>query len=159
MPDMLVKLYTLPDLDPPVAALQKRGVEVRRALAPEQPRACAWADEHFPLWTPELDASFARLPLSCYLAIRQSRILGFACYDSIAPNFFGPTGVMEQERGHGVGRALLLACLHAQRAQGYAYAIIGGAGPTAFYERAVGAVAIEGSVPGIYAGMLSPGAS
>jgi hypothetical protein len=33
---------------------------------------------------------------------------------------------------------------------GYAYAIIGGAGPTAFYAKTVGAVAIEGSTPGIY---------
>jgi hypothetical protein len=34
---------------------------------------------------------------------------------------------------------------------GYAYGIIGGAGPTQFYERAVGATLIVESVPGIYA--------
>jgi len=34
---------------------------------------------------------------------------------------------------------------------GYAYGIIGGAGPTEFYERAVGATVILDSVPGIYA--------
>ncbi len=38
--------------------------------------------------------------------------------------------------------------------EGYAYAIIGGAGPTEFYTKAVGAVAIEGSTPGIYRGVL-----
>jgi hypothetical protein len=35
-------------------------------------------------------------------------------------------------------------------AKGYAYAIIGGAGPTEFYANAVGAVPIEGSDTGIY---------
>jgi hypothetical protein len=35
-------------------------------------------------------------------------------------------------------------------AQGYAYAIIGGAGPTGFYVKTVGAMPIDGSTPGIY---------
>ena len=38
--------------------------------------------------------------------------------------------------------------------QGYGYAIIGGAGPIGFYEKSVGAIAIPGSSPGIYKGML-----
>jgi hypothetical protein len=33
---------------------------------------------------------------------------------------------------------------------GYGYAIIGGVGPTEFYEKVVRAVPIEGSSPGIY---------
>jgi len=45
---------------------------------------------------------------------------------------------------------LLLSALHAQRAQGYAYSIIGGVGPAGFYATTVGAVPIEGSTPGIY---------
>lgn len=39
--------------------------------------------------------------------------------------------------------------------QGYAYAIIGGVGPAEFYAKAVGAVLIEGSSPGIYQGIMS----
>jgi predicted N-acetyltransferase YhbS len=57
-------------------------------------------------------------------------------------------------RGKGVGKALLLACMHGLHDEGYAYAIIGGAGPTEFYGKAVGAIPIEGSVPGVYKGML-----
>jgi hypothetical protein len=38
--------------------------------------------------------------------------------------------------------------------QGFGYAIIGGVGPAAFYTKTVGAVAIEGSAPGIYRGLL-----
>ena len=81
-------------------------------------------------------------------------MLGFACHDVTCRNFFGPEGVVAEERGRGTGRALLLAALHAQREQGYAYAIIGGVGPAAFYARTVGAVTIADSTPGIYAGML-----
>ena len=62
---------------------------------------------------------------------------------------FGPTGVLESFRGQGVGSALLLAALFAMKAEGYAYAIIGGAGKQAgFYERLAGASGIAGSDPG-----------
>jgi hypothetical protein len=40
------------------------------------------------------------------------------------------------------------------RQQGFGYAIIGGVGPAAYYSKVVGAVAIEGSEPGIYRGLL-----
>ena len=66
----------------------------------------------------------------------------------------GPRRCSNPNGGRG-RRALLLAALHAQRDQGYAYSIIGGVGPTEFYVKEVGAVTIEGSTPGIYAGMLS----
>ena len=49
---------------------------------------------------------------------------------------------------------LLLAALHAQRGQGYAYSIIGGVGPAGFYEKVVGAQLIEGSTPGIFGDAL-----
>jgi predicted N-acetyltransferase YhbS len=63
--------------------------------------------------------------------------------------------VEETLRGKGIGKALLLECLIAMKAQGYAYGIIGGVGPARFYEKAVGAVLIEGSNPGIYEGIMS----
>jgi hypothetical protein len=44
------------------------------------------------------------------------------------------------------------------RAQGYGYAIIGGVADSAFYARTIGAVPIDGSHPGIYAGLLKPDA-
>jgi predicted N-acetyltransferase YhbS len=82
-------------------------------------------------------------------------VVGFACHDTTYKNFFGPTGVDESQRGRGLGKALLLACLHAMAAQGYGYAIIGGVGPAEFYAKTVGAVEIEGSTPGIYKGVLN----
>jgi hypothetical protein len=41
------------------------------------------------------------------------------------------------------------------KAEGYAYAVIGWAGPQEFYARLVGATVIEGSEPGIYRGPLT----
>lgn len=154
MPDMLVKLYELPSLDSALVPLNESGIELRRALLPEHPLVLGWVREHFPPWASEVAAAFNRLPVSCFLALGKSRIIGFAAYDVTARNFFGPTGVADDCRGRGVGRALLLACLHEQRAQGYAYSIIGGVGPAAYYEKAVGATIIEGSTPGIYGGAL-----
>ena len=40
------------------------------------------------------------------------------------------------------------------RTLGYGYGIIGDVGPSAFYERTVGATAIPNSEPGVYAGLL-----
>ena len=155
MHDMLVRLYAIPSADDALAACAKRGIAVRRALAPEKPAVVAWVRAHFASSTPEVEIAFAQVPVSCFIALRDNAIVGFACHDVTCRNFFGPEGVAVSERGRGIGRALLLCALQAQRAQGYAYAIIGGVGPNAFYEKAVGAIAIPGSTPGIYGGMLT----
>lgn len=154
MHDMLVKLYDLPSLDEAIAACTERGVTIRRALAPEKYAVLDWVRAHFASSAAEVETAFAQVPAICFIAIRDEAMLGFACYDVTCRNFFGPEGVAAQERGHGVGRALLLAALHAQRAQGYAYAIIGGVGPAEFYAKTVGAVSIANSTPGIYKGLF-----
>lgn len=151
---MLVRLYDLPPLEPALRAAAARGFVVRRALVVERPLVLEWVGVHFPASAAEVDVAFARLPVSCFIAVRQGAIAGFACHDATAPNFFGPEAVQADVRGLGVGRALLLATLYAQHAQGYAYAIIGAVGPAVFYAKVVGAVAIAGSSPGIYAGRL-----
>lgn len=158
MPDMLVNLLRLPPRDAALEALRRDGVVVRRAqpweLTPvrefvAREFGCAWADE--------ISAGFARQPITIYVALRAGRLRGFAAYECTRKNFFGPMGVVEAERGRGLGRALLLASLWALRASGYAYAIIGGVGPAEFYERAVGATLIPDSSPGIYRDPISPG--
>jgi GNAT superfamily N-acetyltransferase len=151
MPDMLVKLYRLPPLQPALVAAARNGYAVRRAVTSDKPATMAWVRTLFPSWCAEVEAAFARTPVTCYIALHGKTMTGFACYDATCLNFFGPTGVAEAERGRGLGRALLLAALHAQKAQGYAYAIIGGVGPAEYYVKAVGATLIEGSTPGIYA--------
>lgn len=160
MTDMLVKLYALPPLAPDLERQAAAGVVLRRAIAPEKHFVTRWLREHFSeFWVSEVEAAFARVPVSCWLAVREAgqeeTLLGVGIYDATARGFFGPTGVIEAARGHGMGRALLLACLHDMRAQGYGYAIIGHVGPNvAYYEKAVGAAVIPDSTPGIYEGML-----
>ena len=70
----------------------------------------------------ECAVSFAHTPIGCWVATRGSEIVGYACYDATAPDFFGPTRVLDSEQGHGVGTALLLRCLTAMREYGYGYA-------------------------------------
>jgi GNAT superfamily N-acetyltransferase len=155
---MLVRLYDLPPFTSRVEALRAGGIEVRRALAPELDAVVAWVRRQFgDAWASECTVSFGRLPITCFRAQRDQEVLGFACYDATAKAFFGPTGVLERERKQGIGTALLLMTLGAMAAEGYAYAIIGGAGPADFYARAVGAVPIAGSTPGIYAHLLRGG--
>ncbi|MBB6675324.1 GNAT family N-acetyltransferase [Cohnella nanjingensis] len=155
MPDQLVKLYELPDQGTLASDLRAGGIEIRRALAPEKHQILTWVREHFnQRWADECDVAIARLPVTCYIAVEKEKLIGFACYDATCKAFFGPTGVDESCRGKGVGKALLFACLEAMRAEGYAYAIIGAAGPVDFYARTVGAVEIPGSSPGIYRGIL-----
>ncbi len=155
MPDMLVRLYDLPDASPLLTELLDKGVTIRPALAPEKHIVLDFVRRHFNEgWVSETSVTFGRTPVSTLIAVHADGVVGFACYDAVKPNFFGPTGVDEAWRGRRVGTALLLATLEAQRAQGYAYAIIGGAGPQNFYRRAVDAMVIEKSEPGIYRGML-----
>ena len=151
MHDMLVKLYALPSLEQALASVATHGIVIKRAIAPERPMVIAWVRDSFPTSAAEVETAFAQVPAACFIALHDARIVGFACHDVTARNFFGPEGVDASMRGKGIGRALLLSALHAQRVAGYAYAIIGGVGPAAFYEKCVGATSIEGSTPGIYA--------
>jgi GNAT superfamily N-acetyltransferase len=155
MNDMLVKLYALPPLQPEIDAQHALGIDIRRAIPPEKHVVVAWVRTHFrDLWASETEIAYSRQPPSCFVATFDGKVIGFACYDTTAKGFFGPTGVKEAARGKGTGRALLLACLHDMYAQGYGYGIIGAAGPKAFYAKAVGAVEIPDSSPGVYRGML-----
>jgi GNAT superfamily N-acetyltransferase len=155
MPDMLVKLYQLPPLEPVIEAQRAAEITIRRGIPPEKHVVLAWIDRNFrPAWVSECDVAFAHKPPGCFLAIENEAPIGFACYDTTRKGFFGPVGVLESARGRDTGRALLLACLHDMYAQGYGYAIIGAAGPVDYYRKVAGAIPIEDSSPGVYDGML-----
>lgn len=152
MGDLLVKLYGLP------ARREVAGVEVRRGLPPEEHLVSGWVGATFaPAWASECRAAFAHQPVGCHVATRDGVLVGFACWDATARGFLGPIGTLESERGRGIGAALLLDCLHAMAAQGYGYAVIGAAGPRAFYDRVVEVFEVPGSAPGVYRGLLRAG--
>ena len=158
MQDMLVNLLDLPDSRPLLDRLAREGIAIRRALAPDKKLICDFVRETFGApAVGEAEACFARQPVTLYVATDHNRLIGFACCEATAPDFFGPTAVLEEYRGRNVGKALLLYTLEAMRDQlGYVYAIIGGVGPAPFYERCVGATLIPGSDPGIYRDFLTP---
>lgn len=153
MPDLLVRLYDLP------AKPADAGDSVRRAFTAERHLICDWVTKNFgAAWASECAGCFAGGRPTCFVAVAADALVGFACYDTTARGLFGPIGVAEAQRHHGIGRALLLATLHDMKAAGYAYAIIGGAGSLEFYRDTVGAIEIPGSEPGFYRGMLKPNA-
>jgi GNAT superfamily N-acetyltransferase len=155
MPDMLVNLLRLPPSDSMLDELRRAGVVVRRAQVWELTPVREFIVRHFSLaWADEIAPGFAHQPVTVYVALREGCLVGFAAYECTRKNFFGPTGVVESERGRGVGRALLVASLRGLYELGYAYAVIGGVGPAEFYERAAGARLIPDSTPGVYADPL-----
>ncbi len=155
MQDMLVRLYDLPPLDEAKREADKNGVTIRRAAAPEKIRTVEWVNRNFTrVWASETDVAFSNAPVTCFVAVHNGDLVGFACHEVTCKNFFGPTGVLADHRGLGIGRALLLEALWDQRHQGYAYSIIAGVGPAGFYRKAVGAQLIDGSTPGFFDGLL-----
>lgn len=155
MSDMLVKLYDIRDDFVLENKLKEQGVRLFRILPPDSSRAIEFARSFGEGWANECLAACTNHPTTCFVAVKEKRIIGFACYDATARDFFGPTGVLKSERGQGIGMALLKKCLCAMYSEGYAYAIIGGvSGAEEFYRKTVGAVVIEGSSPGLYSTML-----
>jgi GNAT superfamily N-acetyltransferase len=151
MPDLLVNLLKLPSLD----QLKDEDVNIRRAQPFEITPVREFIEKNFSVaWADEISVGFANKPVTVVIATRDGRVIGFAGYECTRKAFFGPTGVVESERGSGIGTALLIASLWGLRELGYVYGIIGGAGPVEFYERAVGALVISESAPGIYTDLL-----
>lgn len=155
MIDMLVRLYDLPESADTYQIVSEKGVTLRRARAFEKHTVSEFVKENFsPKWVSEVEVAMTRQPIACFIATRDKQILGFACYDTTLRGFFGPTGVSENARGLGLGKALLFKSLEALRETGYAYAIIGGVGPKEFYAKNCGAIEIPGSDPGTYTDLL-----
>jgi hypothetical protein len=152
MPDLLVRLYALPDHSQWHDRARAAGMGIRRAEPWDRSALRRFITAEFGEgWAAETEMAFGGHPISAFVATKDGEIAGFAAFDATRRGFFGPTGVRKDLRGSGAGAALLFRCLDAMREAGYAYAIIGGAGPVDFYARVCGATVIEDSEPGIYA--------
>jgi GNAT superfamily N-acetyltransferase len=151
MPDLLVNLLKLPERE----AHTEPDVNVRRAQPFELTLVREFIRSNFSnAWADEVSVGFANKPVTVFIATREGRVIGFAGYECTRKAFFGPTGVAENERGRGLGKALLLESLWGLRELGYVYGIIGAAGPVKFYQETVGAIVIADSEPGIYTDLL-----
>ena len=118
MPDMLVKLYELEDDWQFLAAQKQLGIVIRKPIGPEKQRVVQWVADNFgAAWAAEADCALAGLPHTCFVAVKDTDIAGFACYDATALGFFGPIGVDQSDRNQGTGKALLCALPSAERNQ------------------------------------------
>lgn len=151
MADLLVSLYRLDGTPKEID-----GIAIRRPLPHEKGAVKRWIAARFgDGWSEEFECSFKGFPVTSFIALRGNRIVGFACYEVTSRGFFGPTGVLETERGKGIGTELLMRAMAGLKELGYAYAIVGGAGPVEYYVKTLGAIPIPGSAPGIYPGKLA----
>ncbi len=119
MADMLVKLYTLPDLAPRLAPLKALGINIRQADPDEKHLLAEWVRQHFQaVWALGCEVALEQRPISCYLAVEQppapparadpyalppELLIGFACYHVASKGMFGPIGVRVDYRGRGSG--------------------------------------------------------
>ena len=148
MPDMLVKLYNMPKINESIRLAENR-VTIKRAMALDKTAVLEFVRTHFfENWADECEKAIFNQPSSCYIAVKDGGIVGFACYDATALGVFGPTGVLESMRGKGVGKALFGSCLTSMKEKGYAYAIIGWVTDAVnFYIKTANAIVIEDSPP------------
>ena len=153
MADMLVKLFNISMPVNEEEKLLENGIRIKRALATdrskiiEYSKTCGGQD-----YSDEVRAAFANNPITCYIATKDKELIGFACFEATAKNFFGPMAVSEDYRKHGIGKVLLLRSLYSMSEMGYGYAIIGWPTKSAipFYERCVDAIIIEDDSYDVY---------
>jgi GNAT superfamily N-acetyltransferase len=151
MADMLIKLYELEDDWQFLTEQKALGIGIRKPIGPEKHGIITWVSDHFGSgWASETDAALSNKPGTCFVAVKDANIIGFACYDATALGFFGPIGVVKSHRKNGTGTALMNACLRDMKLKGYGYAIVGAVKDTNYYKNAVGALEIPDSSPGIY---------
>lgn len=151
MRNMLVNLYALPEA--PTAA---EGVRIERVLPPDFGKVLTFVKTHFDDgWVHECEAALYQSPSTCFIAIKEHAVVGFACYDATARGMFGPVGVDAAARGQGIGAALTYRCMEAMKEAGYAYSVIGWCDEKeAFYARTVGAMPIENTGDTVYSRMV-----
>lgn len=156
MPDLLIKLYELP-----FEKYRKERFDgdfkIVRPLSCDKSKVLNFVRKKFnESWADECERCFSNVPISCFIGVKDQRIIGFACYDATAKGFFGPIGIDSEERGKQVGTRLLFSCLSDMWDHEYGYAVVGWVDEQQinFYEKSTSATVIPGSSPGIYKRMI-----
>ena len=122
--------------------------KVKRVLSTDSDSVIDFIQQRFsPRWVSEVKSGLFRSNPTCFIAVDEKQIVGFACYDATSKGFFGPMGVDEKYRKKGIGKSLIIHCLEAMYFDGYAYAIIGGVSERTqpFYNHVCGSKPIENS--------------
>lgn len=130
MPDLLVNLYQKDFINDSEIEIIDKEIKIKRLLSPNSDNLIDFIEQNkfSDLWSSEVKSAIYINNPTCFIATKNSEIIGFACYDATAKGYFGPTGVSQLHRKKNVGQLLYLHTLEAMKADGYGYAIIGGAG-------------------------------
>lgn len=123
--DLLVNLYDLQSKFRQ-EELDRNGIVIKRAMSSDKSRILSFIKEEYTQnWSDESEVAFSNHPISCFIAIKQGQIVGFACYDATAKGYFGPIGIKGDQKGQHIGQGLLHHTLSAMKENGYGYAVIG----------------------------------
>ena len=146
--DLLVNLYDMQCVHNH-QKLKDNGIIIRRAMSPDKGKILDFIKTHYDeAWMYESEHAIMNTPNSCYIAIKDKEIVGFACYDATAKGYFGPIGIKPGQKGGGVGQSLLYETLLGMKEAGYGYAIIGWVDEAiGFYEKTLKIHQIPDSQP------------
>lgn len=114
--------------------------EVRRADPRERPALCdAIGKEFGGAWPFEIERALGHAPAGVHVATKDGAYCAFAAHDgnNRGLGWFGPTGTWPAHRGHGLGEALLMACL-VDVATTHAQCEVAWIGPRPFYDKVAG---------------------
>lgn len=128
--------------DAAAARSRARGYEVRRARPDETALVDAARAEFGGAWPFELARALGHEPAGVHVAVQDGAYCAFAAHDgnNRGLGWFGPTGTWPAHRGHGLGEALLLACL-VDVAASHARCEVAWIGPRPFYDKVAGVAA------------------
>jgi len=124
------------------ADLASKGIEIRRGTVEDMEVIDELIAKYWLAWRAEIATALANDPISIHLAIKEKQVVGFSVYDSnnLGTGWFGPMGTRPEFQGLGIGKALMLRCLHDIQTQGHPSAIIAWVSPTRLYEKHAGSV-------------------
>lgn len=147
MASLLVNLYDEKLNEGIDIKLDDNNIYIKRLLSPNSDLLVEFIKENKfdQRWISEVKAAIYKPNPTCFIAVSNKKIIGFACYDATAKGYFGPTGVSEKYRGKNIGQKLFINSLYAMRNDGYGYAVIGGAGKNIinFYSKYVNCMLLE----------------
>lgn len=122
--DLIVNLY-LDHLNKEIH-VKNNDIKIKRVLSPHSDKVVSFIESTFTKgWASEAKSALYHNNPTCFIAVKDNNIIGFACYDATAKGYFGPIGVDSGYNGLNIGQALLFSALKAMKNDGYGYAIIG----------------------------------
>mgnify|MGYP007134555961 CR=1 FL=1 len=84
MPDMLVNLLNINHNDPVYEKMEKQGIAIRRAMAPDKFRILEWVKKHSSINAAgECDVCFSHTPISCFITLLRLIFSGLPEYWSL----------------------------------------------------------------------------